>query len=269
MDKLKHIKTDKIIIAGPCALESREQLQKCVKKLKSLDVKVVRACIWKPRTLPGWEGLGKEGLEILLEETIPYGLIPGTEVINVEHAEIVVSELKKYDNNPQMIVWIGARNQNHIEQQKIAKILAKEENILLMFKNQAWDDQKHWLGIYEHIVSVGFPKERILICHRGFCPGKMPNPKNLRNLPDFKMALDVKEKTQVPMIIDPSHIAGSRDNLLDIMQESEKNSFDGYIIEVHPDPDNAKTDAKQQLSLEEFEKLLISLQLSKEELCIR
>lgn len=249
--------TGKLVIAGPCALESRQQLKDCVSVLKQLGVTMIRASLWKPRTQPGWEGLGWMSLPLLLEETLPHGLVPATEIITAEHALMVVHALERFGSDARMIVWLGSRNQNHIEQRKIAKILATGPNgITFMFKNQMWDDERHWLGINEHILAEEFPRERLMICHRGFSPGKAPNEKGLRNLPDFEMAMRVKEKTGLPMLLDPSHIGGTRENVMDICDMAAAHDFDGYLIEMHCDPVNAKTDARQQLSPEELQKLL-------------
>lgn len=247
MDELKN-NFGKILIAGPCALESRQQLRECVKALKEDGIKVIRASLWKPRTKPGWEGLGDEGIDILLGETIPQGLIPATEVIYAEHAEKIIHALKKYGEKATAVLWLGARNQNHIEQQRIARVIAESgANIYLMAKNQAWHDERHWVGICEHLLSAGMPKDKVMLCHRGFSPGLLPNPKGYRNLPDMLMAMRVQAKTEVPMILDPSHIGGTRDNVIDIMLEGELYPFDGMIVEVHCHPEKALTDAKQQL----------------------
>lgn len=250
-------KIGKTVIAGPCALESRQQLRECVQSLKQMGVSMIRASLWKPRTQPGWEGLGWMALPLLLEETLPHGITPATEIISAEHALMVVHALEQYGQDGRMLVWLGSRNQNHMEQKKISKILATgPEGISLMFKNQMWDDEKHWLGIHDHIVSEGFPRERLMICHRGFSPGKAHNPKGYRNLPDYEMAMRVKEKTGLPMLLDPSHIGGSRDNVLDVCQIATAYDFDGCIVEMHTDPENAKTDAKQQLSPQQMLGLL-------------
>ena len=144
-----------------------------------------------------------------------------------------------------------------MEQKKMAKILATgPDGITLMFKNQMWEDEKHWLGILEHILSEGFPKELILMCHRGFAPGRAENPRGLRNLPDFEMAMRVKEKTALPMLLDPSHIAGQSALTLDICREAHHYAFDGYLVEMHSHPESAKTDAKQQLSPNQFQDFL-------------
>lgn len=247
----------KIIIAGPCALESREQLRSCVEELKKLNVKLIRACLWKPRTVPGWEGLGFYGLPMLLEETIPHGLTPCTEILTAIHAQMCVDALKQFGDEGRMIVWIGARNQNHFEIRRMAQILASgPPNLLFMFKNQVWVDKKHWFGIYQHIIQTGFPIARLLCCHRGFNPGYGENPRELRNIPDFSMCMEMKEMTGIPMLIDPSHIAGTRDKVFQIVEESMKYDIDGYVIEVHFNISEAKTDVNQQLTFEQLGKLL-------------
>lgn len=153
-----------------------------------------------------------------------------------------VADLRK--KNAGMLVWIGARNQNHFELKRIAKILAEGPNSLLfMFKNQVWLDKKHWFGIYEHIAQTGFPQHRLLACHRGFSPGYGANPDKLRNIPEYKLCMEMKEKMKIPMILDPSHIAGARDKVFTIVEQSRAYDFDGYIIEVHDNVSIAKTDA--------------------------
>ena len=256
MDQLA-FNSAKLIIAGPCALESREGLRECITALKKIGVNHIRAPLWKPRTRPGWDGIGEDGLRLLLEETIPRGVVPATEIITAEHAQIVVEAIESYDRSAQMIVWLGARNQNHIEQKKIARILAKgPPGITLFFKNQMWDDEVHWVGIYEHLISEGFPPNRLMACHRGFSPGKSPNPKGLRNLPDFAMAMRVKEKIGIPMLFDPSHIGGEQEAVMDVCLEASLYNFDGYLIEMHMDPKRALTDQNQQLSPTQLEALL-------------
>jgi chorismate mutase len=248
---------EKLVIAGPCALESREQLRECVQQLKQMGVTMIRASLWKPRTQPGWEGLGWMSLPLLLEETLPHGLIPATEIITAEHALMVVHALEHYGSNARMIVWLGSRNQNHLEQKQIARILATgPSGITFMFKNQMWDDERHWHGIYEHIINEGYPRDRLMICHRGFSPGKVANPQGYRNLPDFEMAIRIKEKTGLPMLIDPSHIGGSQENVIDICHQADKYDFDGYMIEMHCNPNDAKTDAMQQLTSTQLQSLL-------------
>ena len=113
----------------------------------------------------------------------------------------------------------------------------------------AWHSRSHRSGR----IPSGTPPD---LPYRGFSPGKVPNPKGYRNLPDYEMAMRVKEKTGLPMLLDPSHIGGSCDNVLEVCSAATAYDFDGYIIEVHCDPVNAKTDAKQQLNPHQFHELL-------------
>lgn len=246
----------KIIIAGPCALESRAQLKNCVKQLKDSGIMAFRACLWKPRTAPGWEGLGYWGLYYLLEETLPHGLTPATEIITAEQAKLLLKGLRSYGDDAKMIVWIGSRNQNHFEQKEMARVLSEAPNVIFMFKNQMWEDQKHWLGIYNHIITAGFPKDNLMTCHRGFAPGHFDNPEKYRNLPHFEMAVQVRESTGIPMLLDPSHIGGSVSNVYKIINEASRHNFDGFMIEVHDNVQGAKTDANQQLTIDQFRELI-------------
>lgn len=244
----------KTIIAGPCALESLEQLSECVQFLKAMGIRFIRASLWKPRTSPAWDGLGIAGLPMLLEATLSDGLIPCTEILTAHQTQLIVDALKYYGKkDSSMLLWIGARNQNHFEQRLIIEIIKDCPNILFMFKNQLWYDKKHWMGIFEHIVQTGFPAERLIACHRGFSPGYHENKENLRNIPEFEMSMELKNHFKIPMYLDPSHIGGERAKVIEIAKQSLAYDFDGYLVEVHPNVQSAKTDKEQQLTLEQFE----------------
>lgn len=247
----------KIIIAGPCAAESRKQIISCAKKLTKKGIKIMRASLWKPRTAPGFEGVGKQGIAWIAEAT-KSGMIMATEVLFPEQVNQVIEEVIKNNgklNN--LLFWLGSRNQNHKVQKEIASQINKvSKEIKLMIKNQPWRDEAHWLGIVDHVASGGLALNRIVLCHRGFSMGWSPNPLGLRNIPDWEMAMKVREKTRLPMIIDPSHIGGTVENVFRIAKESSQYDFDGLMVEVHPTPKKAKTDAKQQLTVKELDKLL-------------
>jgi chorismate mutase len=150
-------------------------------------------------------------------------------------------------------------------QRDIAKRTLEEmpKDTKLMIKNQPWIDPLHWIGIVEHAISVGFPKERLLICHRGFSTNKRENVHGYRNLPDHGEAMYVKEVTGIPMLLDPSHIGGTRENVVKVIKDAMKLNYDGMIIEVHPNPAQAKTDAKQQLTVELLSDILAMLKNGK------
>lgn len=242
-----------IIIAGPCAAESREQILLSIAEAKKRDVDFLRISLWKPRTKPGFDGLGDEGIPLLVEAA-KMGVNPSTEVIIPQHAEKVVKAVLEASKTAKVLVWIGARNQNHYIQQEIARAVAGEDRVMLMVKNQPWNSEEHWDGIIEHVLYGGIKKDHLLICHRGFTPNGH-NPHGYRNVPDYVLARKIKEKWNLPMLFDPSHTGGSVENVFKIAKEASKEDFDGLIVEVHPDPKNAKTDAKQQLTWEEFDRL--------------
>jgi len=245
-----------IIIAGPCAAESEEQIIASLKEAKKRNVDFVRISLWKPRTKPGFDGLQEKGIPLLLE-AVKMGLNPATEVLTPKHAraviKVVLPALKK---NGKLMLWIGARNQNHQIQQQIARLASKDKRIYLMVKNQPWPDQSHWEGIVDHVLAGGISRDNLILCHRGFVVNGHDNPRGFRNIPNYEMSKIVKEKTALPMIFDPSHTGGSVDNVLHIIKEASKHSFDGVIVEVHPNPAVALIDAKQQLNWEQFDTLL-------------
>lgn len=250
----KKITKKLIIIAGPCAAEYREQIMLSVREAKKRNVDFMRISLWKPRTKPGFDGLGKSGIPLLVAAA-KKGINPATEVLLPSHAKAVMEAVLPVLKKGKLLLWIGARNQNHFVQQEIARIASKDKQVLLMVKNQPWADQKHWEGIIDHVLSGGISKDNLILCHRGFMPNGR-NPHNLRNMPDFKMAMRIKMKTGLPMVFDPSHTGGSVPNVLKLAKEASSHDFDGVMVEVHPDPANALTDANQQLTWEQFDKLV-------------
>lgn len=243
----------KIIIAGPCAAESREQIKETLKEAKLRRVDFVRLSLWKPRTKPGFEGLGEAGIPLLVE-TAREGINPGTEVLLPEQAKRVMYAVFSAVENTRLLLWIGSRNQNHYIQREIARIASMDKRVVLMVKNQPWNSREHWEGIIGHVLAGGIDRENLILCHRGFTPNGH-NPHNFRNVPDFPMAMEVREKTGLPMIFDPSHTGGSVSNVVKITKEAVKFDFDGVIVEVHHNPKIALTDAKQQLTWEKFDQL--------------
>lgn len=259
----KHKDNKPILIIGPCNTESDSVLRKSIKQInKRPYIDFMRLTLWKPRTKPGYEGLGIHGAHFL-KTAVSEGINPGVEVLTAEHAEIVADVVFKANPKAKLLLWIGARNQNHFIQRSIAKVAAKDERITLMAKNQPWHHKKHWEGIIEHIISAEMPKDRLIICHRGFVPHvpHTPNPFNFRNVPDHEMAMEIREDYRLPMIFDPSHTGGTVENVNKIAHDAAEHNYDGWIIEVHPDPKSAKTDAKQQLTWPEFDLLLHKLKI--------
>lgn len=245
----------KLIIAGPCAAENEAQIVSSAKEAKKRNVDFLRVSLWKPRTKPGFDGLGEEGIKLLVK-VAKMGVAPATEVIVPSHAEKVINQVLGVSPKAKVLLWIGARNQNHYIQQEIARVVSNEKRVLLMIKNQPWPSLEHWEGIIEHVLHGGINKKNLLICHRGFSPNGHPNPYGYRNVPDYNMSMKIKQKFKLPMLFDPSHSGGSVENVLRLAKESTKHSFDGLVVEVHPNPKEAKSDAKQQLTWKQFDSLL-------------
>lgn len=257
-----------LIIAGSCAAESEGQTRRSATEALYVGVEAIRVSVRKPRTKPGYDGPGIEGLP-WLTETVQRGIIPATEVLTTAEAEAFATQVADQTKHP-VIMWLGSRSQNHDFQKTIASIAASRPNILLLIKNQPWQNEEHWLGIVDHVREGGMPDDRIILAHRGFSPEQnrkvrrlnqsgeeeerdLANPEGWRNLPDLRMAMRVKAATGLPMLIDPSHIVGQRDGVLPFAEEvmawedENGNGFDGAIIEVHENPAAALTDAKQQV----------------------
>ncbi|MDP3987558.1 MAG: hypothetical protein Q8P80_00235 [Candidatus Levybacteria bacterium] len=248
------MKKKQIIIAGPCAAESEVQIRISLKEAKKRKVDFVRICLWKPRTKPGFDGLGEKAVNLLIEAA-KMGLNPATEVLIPSQAEFVIKKVLGAVPKAKLLLWIGARNQNHCIQRDIAKACAKDMRVYLMIKNQPWVSEDHWEGIVGHVLHGGMSKDRIIVCHRGFTPNGV-NPHGFRNMPDYEMAIRMKAKTGLPILFDPSHVGGTVENVLKTAKDAAKYGFDGLVIEVHHDPKNALTDAKQQLTWSEFDKLM-------------
>ncbi|MBI2025868.1 MAG: hypothetical protein HYT06_00640 [Candidatus Levybacteria bacterium] len=244
-----------LIIAGPCAAESRSQVLTSAYMAKERGVDIVRASLWKPRTNPEFDGVKEAGIS-WLEEIAHLGLVPATEVLNESNAEQVLNRIAG-GLGKDVLIWIGSRNQNHLIQQHIGEIARGERHAKILIKNQPWSDMSHWLGIVKHVVRGNQDPSQIILCHRGFSPGT----NGLRNNPDFEMAMQVKLETGRPMLIDPSHMGGTRERVLEIIKQAQDFrmngiGFDGLMIEVHPNPELALTDSRQQLSWDQFDQAM-------------
>lgn len=253
---------NKLIIAGPCAVESENQIISCALELKKRNINSIRTSIWKPRTKPSFSGIGFSGIKWIAELT-KLGFVAAIEALLPEHISQLAEVISKENGNlSNLIIWLGSRNQNHLIQQEIAKKIVSElpNDVKLVIKNQPWKEEEHWLGIIDHAMMSGLDKNRIVLCHRGFSPNGSLNPDKYRNLPDFDFAIKIKEKTGLKMLLDPSHIGGSVENVFKIVNNAAKYNFDGLMIEVHPNPNDAQTDKIQQLSLQELDRLLLNFE---------
>lgn len=252
VDKWGLEKTDRpLIIAGPCSAESEEQVLDIARQLKEQNIEIFRAGIWKPRTRPNsFEGVGSVGLEWLKAAKQEYGMKITTEVANVKH---VYEALRAGVD----ILWIGARTTvNPFAIQEIADAL-KGVDIPVLVKNPINPDVDLWQGAIERIAGAGI--EKIGAIHRGFSSF---DKTKYRNIPKWQLPIELRRRMpDIPMICDPSHIAGRRDLIEPVSQKSLDLNYDGLMIETHNNPDEAWSDAKQQVSPIQLKEILGNLVL--------
>lgn len=251
MDKQGLIYRPKITIAGPCSAESREQLLSTARSLAAMGrVDILRAGVWKPRTSPNsFEGAGDVALEWLSEAKRITGLPVATEVANAHHA-------KKALEAGVDVVWIGARTTNNpFSVQEIAETLGGS-SVEVLVKNPTSADVELWVGAVERLEKCGI--KNIGLVHRGFSGYNSVG--GYRNAPLWGLALEMRRRMpQMPMICDPSHICGNRSGLLGVAQQAADLDYSGVMIECHPAPEKALSDAEQQITPEELAALLAQI----------
>lgn len=225
-------------MAGPCSAESEEQVLTTAGQLARHGIKIYRAGIWKPRTRPNaFEGVGSIGLPWLKKVKEQYGMYTATEVANVKH----VYEALKFGVD---ILWIGARTTaNPFAVQEIADTL-KGMDIPVLVKNPVNPDIELWIGALERLNEAGIKK--LAAIHRGF---STYDKSMYRNDPHWQIPIELRRRIpDIQIITDPSHIGGKRELLFDISQRAMDLNFDGLIIESHCNPDQAWSDAAQQIT---------------------
>ncbi|MBF5027292.1 chorismate mutase [Planobacterium oryzisoli] len=241
-----------LIIAGPCSAESETQMLQTAERIKNsgATVPVFRAGIWKPRTKPnGFEGVGVIGLGWLKKVKENYGFLTATEVANALHVQAALEA----DVD---ILWIGARSTvNPFTVQEIAEALKGTKKIVLV-KNPVNPDLALWIGALERLLGQGI--ENLGVIHRGFSTYQKTK---YRNTPNWQIALDFKnEYPSIPMIVDPSHICGNRTGLFSVAQEALNVGYHGAMIETHENPDEAWSDAAQQITPETLAEMIAKLE---------
>ena len=240
-----------LIIAGPCSVETPEQVQQTAIALKQRGAQMLRGGIWKPRTRPGtFQGIGREGLQWLRDAGIASGLYTCVEVASPRHVEDALTA--KID-----VIWLGARTTvNPFLVQEIADALAGV-NIPVLIKNPINPELELWLGAIERIERAGI--KRIAAVHRGFSTFEKTI---YRNPPNWEIPIELRRRfNELPLLCDPSHICGKRDMIASVCQTALDLSFDGLMIESHINPPQAWSDNEQQLTPEELGKLLAGLVL--------
>ncbi len=243
------------VISGPCSAETEEQLlETAIALAKTAKVDMLRAGIWKPRTRPGtFEGVGKEGLKWMISAREETGLPVTVEVANTTHIEHALKA--EID-----VLWIGAKTSvNPFSMQEIANAL-KGTNAKVLVKNPINPSLSLWLGAIERLENVGV--NVLGIIHRGFTEF---GDKVYRNNPMWQIPIELMMKRpDLVMINDPSHICGNRTMLHEVAQKAMDLNFDGIMLEVHRDPDNAWSDAMQQITPQRFDEIISALHIRKE-----
>ena len=243
-----------LVIAGPCSVESREQLFDTATKLSELrHVKILRGGIWKPRTRPnGFEGIGEDGLKWMKEFSDNYGLPFMTEVATPEHVELTL----KYGIDA---LWIGARTTaNPFSMQQLADALHGVD-IPVFVKNPIAPDLKLWIGAFERLASSGL--RHLVAIHRGF---QDTNAAPFRNNPRWELPIELhRQNADIPIITDISHICGCRDILQKTAQKALDLATNGLMIESHCEPEKALTDAEQQITPDDLKSMLDNLVIHK------
>lgn len=239
-----------LIISGPCSAETEEQVLQTAQRLAATGkVDMLRAGIWKPRTKPGmFEGIGAKGLPWLQRAKKLSGLPTTVEVATGKQ----VHDALTFEVD---VLWIGARTTvNPFSVQEVADALRGVE-VPVLIKNPINPDLDLWSGAVERVARVGI--KQIGLIHRGF---SSYGNTEYRNAPMWHLAIEMKRRNpELLLINDPSHICGRRDILMDVAQKAIDLDFDGLMIESHIDPDNAWSDAKQQVTPEKLAEMISSI----------
>ncbi len=231
-----------VMIAGPCAVESEEQMFEIANALKKMGVRVFRSSAYKPRTSPyEFQGLGEKGLKIIKKIKEETGMVVETEVMDPRNVELIA----KYVD----IIRVGARNvQNYDLLKEVGKV-----NKPVILKNGLSTTIDEWLFAAEYIMNEG--NMNVILCERGIRTFE-PQTRNTLNLSAVPV---IKSLSHLPIIVDPCHAAGKRGPIPALSKAAIAVGADGLLIEVHNNPEKALSDQAQQLSIPDFEKLYADL----------
>lgn len=234
---------DLTIISGPCAVESREQVEEVAKSLAGLGLTYLRGGAFKPRTSPySFQGLGEEGLKILTDAAKANGLKAVTEVMDTEHVELV---LKYVD-----MVQVGTRNMANFSLLKKIGQLTAETGTPVILKRGMAATIDEWLLATEYITGAGNPN--VILCERGIRTFETATRFTL----DLGAVPVVKKLSKLPIIIDISHAMGHSDYIIPMSRAAAASGADGLMIEVHPNPKKALCDGAQSLTPEQMKQLV-------------
>lgn len=238
-DKKIIVKKDKLIIAGPCAIESYEQLIETAKFVKSKGANILRGGAYKPRTSPNsFQGLKKEGLKILEAVKKETNMPVITELMDIRELDML------YEISD--IIQIGSRNMQNFT---LLKEVGKQDKPVMLKRGIA-STINEWISAAEYITSSG--NEKIIMCERGI---RTYNDYT-RNTLDLAAVPIIKKETNFSVVVDPSHGTGIRYLVKPMSKASFACGADGIMVEVHPNPSKALSDGEQSLHFDEFEDLM-------------
>jgi len=227
------------VIAGPCSIESKEQMKLCAQIAYENGAQSLRGGAFKPRTSPyEFQGLGEEGLEILRDAGAQYHLVTISEVMDASQIDLVASTID--------ILQIGARNMHNFS---LLKELGRVKNPILLKRGFAATYQDLLLAA-EYIMSAGNP--HVILCERGIRTFETYT----RNTLDLNAVPALKALTHLPVVVDPSHGTGHRSMVLPMARAAVAAGADGITVEMHPDPDKALTDAAQTIGPQAFAQMM-------------
>ena len=227
------------VIAGPCAVDSRDQLQTTAAAVKKSGAVILRGDAFKPRTSPySFQGLGKEGLELLAEARAEYGLPFVCEVVDPRDVELVASYAD--------LIRIGTRNMANFT--LLAELGRQPKPVLL--KRGFTATIEEWLNAAEYIYKEG--NHEIILCERGIRTFEGQT----RNTLDISAVPVVKALSHLPIVVDPSHSGGRRTLVAPLARAAIAVGADGIMVDVHPDPEQAKVDGAQAILPWEFTELM-------------
>ena len=233
-----------VIIAGPCAVENREQLLETAKAVRSAGANILRGGAFKPRTSPySFQGMGEEGLQIMRKAADEFGLLVITEIMQISHIELVY----KYAD----IFQVGARNMQNFA---LLKEIGKTDKAVMLKRGLAATIEE-WLMSAEYILANG--NKEVMLCERGIRTFETYT----RNTFDVSAIPIVHKKSHLPVIADPSHATGLRDQVAPMARAAVAAGNDGLMIEIHHDPENALSDGPQALLPEQYLQLMQELKV--------
>ena len=231
-----------VVMAGPCSIESDNQINSCAKEVKETGAQILRGGCFKPRTSPySFQGLGLDGLKMMSEAGKSYELPIITEVLSIDQ----IADVVKYAD----MLQIGARNMQNFA---LLKAVGKTHKPILL-KRGMMSSINELLDAAEHIMSQG--NQQVILCERGIRTFETAT----RNTLDLSAVLVIKELSHLPVIVDPSHAVGQRNKIIPLAKAAKVIGAHGVMVEFHPEPEKALSDGEQSLYFNQFEELMIEL----------